>query len=66
MSPVLLAALLVLVVIVALSGAVVTIVDPRTLPFRMYVEDIIQLAAALGLTAAIGAGALAIKKANHE
>jgi hypothetical protein len=66
MSPVLLAALLVLVVVVTVSGAVVTIADPATLPFKMYVEDVIQLAAALGLTAAIGAGALALKKANHE
>jgi hypothetical protein len=66
LSPVLLAALLVLVVVVSVSGAGVTIADPDTLPFKMYVEDVIQLAAALGLTAAIGAGALALKKANHE
>lgn len=59
---------LALALIVAISGAVVTIIDPRTLPFHDYAEDVVQLAAALGLTAAIGAGAghLAARRNNGE
>lgn len=51
--------LLVLAVIVVIAGAVVCIVQPSTLSFSQYVQDVAILTAALGLGAGIGRGAIA-------
>jgi hypothetical protein len=58
-APVVTIALLVLATIVVVAGAVVTIVQPGTLSFHQYVQDVAVLAAALGLGAGIGRGAIA-------
>ena len=56
--------LLCLVTIVAVAGAVVTIVRPSTLNFRDYAQDMTILTAALALSAGIGRGAIASAERN--
>jgi hypothetical protein len=63
-APVVTIALLVLATIVVVAGAVVTIVQPGTLSFHQYVQDVALLAAALGLGAGIGRGAIAAADRN--
>lgn len=62
----LLVGVFILALIVTVAGAVVTIVQPHTLSFSSYVQDLVELAAALGLTAAIGAAATSYRGHHDE
>jgi hypothetical protein len=46
----------ILIAIVVIAGAVVTIVNPKELPFHSYIQDVVIMASALGGALGIGLG----------
>jgi hypothetical protein len=64
-SPIVTITLCVLALIVVIAGGVVTVVQPTTLSFDAYVQDIAIALAGLGLGSGIGRGVIAgAKHAN--